>query len=62
MEQQANYEILHENGFTESEIDHLNNLSLEYKREEESLRQPQLNRLEFVRWLVLTGKLTENIA
>ncbi|GHO87321.1 hypothetical protein [Dictyobacter formicarum] len=62
MDQQANYEILYENGFTESEIDHLNNLSLEYKREEESLRQPHLNRLEFVRWLVLTGKLTENIA
>lgn len=62
MGHQVNNEFLYKNGFTDAEIHRLNNLRRDYEPEEESLRQIHQRRLEFVRWLVLTGKLTENIA
>lgn len=62
MNSQVSNESLCEKGFTEAEIESLNNLRRNYKSEEESLRENQQRRLEFVRWLVLTGKMTENLA
>lgn len=61
MNSQANNEFLHENGFTAIEIERLCQLRDAY-RPEESLQHEQQRRLEFVRWLVLSGKLTEDIA
>lgn len=62
MDQQAHEEWVYEKGWTDTERRHWNDLSQDEKREEASQRQMHQRRLEFVRWLVLTGKLTENIA
>ena len=62
MNSQINNDFLFENGFTASEIERLNQLRDTYKPEEETAQHERQHRLEFVRWLVLTGKLTEDIA
>lgn len=53
--------ILLESGFTRVEIDQLSRLRKNY-REKESLQAPEFQRrLEFVRWLVTTGRLTDQL-
>lgn len=61
MNNQANSTSLRENGFTEAEIERLNSLRNAYESKEKSCVQDNQRRLEFVRWLVITGKLTENL-
>lgn len=66
MNNQVNNTSLRENGFTDTEIERLNNLrqayeSKAYALKEESLTQDQQRRLDFARWLVLTGKMTESL-
>lgn len=53
--------LLHRAGFVEKEIDRLYHLQQTYRRSE--LDQPplDLSRLRFVRWLVATGRLTEQL-
>lgn len=55
-------EILLQVGFTAEEIDHLRELRRYYSEEEMNQMSIQQRRLEFVRWLVITGKLTDQIA
>lgn len=62
MNNQINKEFLSENGFSTLEIERLSQLRETYKQEEKSPQHEQQRRLEFVRWLVLSGKLTEDIA
>ncbi len=62
---QMNYkealETLRRAGFTASEIDRLGRLRRDYAENEMDQARANLRRLEFVRWLVVTGKLTDQI-
>jgi hypothetical protein len=62
MDQQENHDILYQAGFTASEIDRLEKLRQAYAENEHDHISETYRRLEFVRWLVTTGKLTEQIA
>jgi uncharacterized protein YnzC (UPF0291/DUF896 family) len=62
MDHQETYDMLYQAGFTASEIDHLEKLRREYAENKHNHMSETYRRLEFVRWLVTTGKLTEQIA
>lgn len=60
---QSNYkealEGLRQDGFTASEIEQLCRLRRDYQKQEFDRISTDLRRLEFVRWLVATGRLTD---
>ena len=56
------YEMLYKAGFTASEIERLERLRQDYAENKYSHMSETYRRLEFVRWLVSTGKLTEQTA
>ena len=60
---QMNYkealETLRRAGFTAAEVDRLGRLRRDYAENEMDRAPANLLRLEFIRWLVMTGKLTE---
>src|SRR5690348_44953 len=58
---QEAFQMLRQAGFTEAEIDRLYQLRQAYQTSE--LDQPPLDlgRLQFIRWLVATGRLTEDL-
>ncbi len=56
------FEMLRREGFTESEIARLIALRRDYGENEMDRSPADLCRLEFVRWLIATGKLTDQIA
>ena len=62
MDHQETYDMLNQAGFTASEIDRLEELRREYTENKHDHVSETYRRLEFVRWLVTTGKLTEQIA
>ena len=62
MDHQETYDILYQAGFTASEIDRLEKLRQAYAENKHDHISETYRRLEFVRWLVTTGKLTEQIA
>lgn len=62
MDHEEAYDILYKVGFTASEIDRLETLRREYAERKSSHVSTDQHRLEFIRWLVTTGKLTEQIA
>ncbi len=63
MEHKEANEMLSNIGFTASEIERLQRLRSEYAEKKMSHMSPEDHRrLEFVRWLVTTGKLTDQIA
>ena len=55
-------EILRNNGLAEEEISRLRKLRRDYKTRMRQRTLVELRRLEFVRWLVTSGRLTEQIA
>jgi len=62
MDRKEEYDMLHKHGFAENEVILLKRLRASYK---ETTRRQQIEarrRLEFARWLVTTGKLSEQIA
>lgn len=59
MNHQETYDMLYKAGFTASEIDRLERLRRDYVKNKRSHMSETYRRLEFVRWLVTTGKLTE---
>jgi hypothetical protein len=62
MDRKEDREILRKGGFAESEMKQLSQLR-KVHNERERLRQLSENRrLEFVRWLYNTGKLTDQVA
>ena len=62
MDRKEDREILRKGGFAESEVKHLSQLR-KLHIERERLKQLADNRrLEFVRWLVDKGKISEQIA
>lgn len=62
MDHQETYDLLYQAGFTASEIDRLEKLRQEYAENKHDHMSETYRRMEFVRWLVTTGKLTEQIA
>jgi len=62
MDCKEEHEMLRENGFAEGEMDRLRRLRRDYNEGVKRQAIEEQRRLEFVRWLVLNGKLTEQIA
>jgi hypothetical protein len=54
-------EILRKAGFTEEEMNHLSKLRRNLAEEGKYQELADYRRLQFVRWLVNTGKLTEQV-
>ena len=55
-------EVLHDAGFTTLEIARLHQLRRAYDENKSSHISPDQRRLEFVRWLVTTGRLSDQVA
>jgi len=55
-------ELLRKNGFAEAEMNLLSRLRKHYDEQEKLQALAEHRRLEFVRWLISTGKLTDQIA
>ena len=62
MERKEDREMLRKVGFAEVEMNRLSRLRRDYNEEKRLLAAAEHRRLEFVRWLVTIGKLTEQIA
>lgn len=55
-------DILRKGGFAENEVVQLSKLRRDYSEREKNQAQVVKRRLEFIRWLVSTGKLSDQIA
>jgi hypothetical protein len=62
MESNEAREMLCNVEFTDSEIEQLSRLRRDYIEKERLRTRAEFRRLEFVRWLISTGKLTEEAA
>jgi hypothetical protein len=62
MERKEDREMLRRVGFAEIEVNRLSRLRREYNERERLEATAEHRRLEFVRWLVTVGKLTDQIA
>ena len=62
IDQQDPCELLRTAGFTEAEIAYLERLRRAYREKSSWLTPAEERRLAFVRWLVTTGRLTEQVA
>jgi hypothetical protein len=61
IDQQDPCELLRTAGFTEAEIAYLERLRRAYSENSSWLTPAEERRLAFVRWLVTTGRLTEQV-
>jgi hypothetical protein len=55
-------EVLRQVGFTEKEIERLKQLRRDYTEVERQQSSVEYRRLAFIRWLVTTGKLSDQLA
>lgn len=62
MDRKDDREILRKSGFAEGEMQRLSKLRQEYTDQAKSQALADHRRLEFVRWLVTNGRLSEQIA
>jgi hypothetical protein len=62
IDQQDPCELLRTAGFTVAEIEYLGRLRRAYREKSSRLTPAEERRLAFVRWLVTTGRLTEQVA
>jgi hypothetical protein len=62
MDRKEDREILRRGGFAESEMKRLSQLRKEIKERDKLSAIADRRRMEFVRWLVLTGKLSDQVA
>ena len=62
MDRKEDREILRKGGFAEGEVKRLSQLRRDHVEKERLQSLADHRRLEFVRWLVNTGKLSEQIA
>jgi hypothetical protein len=62
MDRKEDREILRKGGFAESEMKRLSQLRKDHTERERIRNLAESRRMEFARWLVNTGKLTEQIA
>jgi hypothetical protein len=62
MDHQETSDMFYQTEFTASEIERLEKLKRAYAENKQNHMSETYRRLEFVRWLVKTGKLTEQMA
>jgi len=62
MDRKEDREMLRKVGFAEVEMNRLARLRRDYNEREKLQAIAEHRRLEFVRWLVIIGKLTDQIA
>ncbi|MDQ6660186.1 MAG: hypothetical protein M3Z24_04385 [Chloroflexota bacterium] len=62
MDRKDDREILRKGGFAEIEVNRLHQLRTDHHEKERLRTVAELRRMEFVRWLILRGKLTDQIA
>jgi len=62
MERKEDREMLRKVGFAEIEVTRLSRLRREHNERERLEATAEHRRLEFIRWLVTVGKLTDQIA
>ena len=62
MDRKDDREILRKGGFAEGEVQRLSKLRQDYAEREKLRAAADHRRLEFIRWLVITGKLSDQIA
>jgi hypothetical protein len=55
-------DMMHQHGFTQGQVEHLGRLSRAYPLKEIYITSAEQRRLEFIRWLVVTGRMSEQIA
>jgi hypothetical protein len=62
MDRKDDREILRKGGFADGEVQRLSKLRHDYTEREKLQERTDQRRLEFVRWLVTNGRLSEQIA
>ena len=62
MDRKDDREILRKGGFADGEVQRLSKLRQDYAEREKLREAIDQRRLEFIRWLVTNGKLSEQIA
>lgn len=62
MDRKEDRDMLRRVGFAEAEVMRLSKLRREYTEKEKVQAIAQRRRLEFARWLVTTGKITDQLA
>lgn len=62
MDRKDDREILRKGGFAEGEVQRLSKLRQDYAERERLQEVVDTRRLEFIRWLVTNGRLSEQIA
>jgi hypothetical protein len=62
MDRKEDRDILRKGGFAEGEMKRLSQLRRDHHEKEKLLALEERRRMEFVRWLVHTGKLTDQVA
>lgn len=62
MDRKDDREILRKGGFAEGEMQRLSKLRQDYTEREKLQAAADHRRMEFIRWLVTTGKLSDQIA
>ena len=62
MDGKEDRDILRKGGFAENEVNQLHKLRTDYTEKERRRAAADHRRLEFIRWMVNTGKLTDQIA
>ncbi len=62
MDRKEDRDILHKGGFAEQEVVQLSKLRIDHDEREKLQSTADHRRLEFIRWLVSTGKLSDQIA
>lgn len=62
MDRKDDREILRKGGFVDGEVQRLNQLRQDYAEREQLAKAADLRRLEFIRWLVNNGRLSDQIA
>jgi hypothetical protein len=60
MSSRESHEGLLEVGFTPTQIEHLSKFRQDYVEKEKQLAEEEQRRLEFIRWLVANGRLTDH--
>lgn len=62
MDRKDDREILRKGGFVDGEVQRLNKLRQDYTEREKRQEIADLRRMEFIRWLVNNGRLSDQIA
>jgi hypothetical protein len=62
MDRKDDREILRKGGFVDGEVQRLNKLRQDYTEREKLQETADQRRMEFIRWLVTNGRLSDQIA